>query len=116
MNAQDLKNSILQLAIQGKLVEQKEEDGTAEELYQQLQEEKRGMIKKGVIRKQKKQPKITEEEIPFEIPDTWKWVRFNDIVHVTSSRRVHKADWRDSGIPFYRAREIGKLAEFDYVD
>src|SRR5690625_5955817 len=80
MNAESLKNSILQLAIQGKLVEQREEDGTAEELYKEIQLEKEKLIEEGKIRKQKKLPKITEEEIPFEIPDNWRWVRLNDLV------------------------------------
>lgn len=79
MNAQDLKNSILQLAIQGKLVEQRPEEGTAEELYEQIQEEKVRLIAEGKIKKGKALPEITGEEIPFEIPDGWKWVRLGDI-------------------------------------
>lgn len=79
MNAQDLKNSILQLAIQGKLVEQREEEGTAEELCQQIQEEKAKLIKEGKIKKEKPLPAITEDEMPFEIPESWKWVRLGDL-------------------------------------
>jgi type I restriction enzyme S subunit len=79
MNKEDLKNSILQLAVQGKLVEQREEEGTAEELYEQIQEEKQRLIETGVIRKQKKLPEITEEEELFDIPDTWKWIRLGEV-------------------------------------
>ena len=79
MNAQDLKNSILQLAIQGKLVEQRAEEGTAEELYKKIQEEKAQLIKEKKIKKEKALPEITEEEIPFDIPESWKWVRLIDI-------------------------------------
>src|SRR5699024_2562848 len=80
MNAEGLKNSILQLAIQGKLVEQREEEGTAEELYNEIQLEKEKLIEEGEIRRQKKLPEITEDEISFEIPENWKWVRLEDII------------------------------------
>ena len=80
MTPQELKNSILQLAIQGKLVEQRPEEGTAEELYKQIQTEKQVLIKAGKIKKEKPLPEITEDEIPFEIPDGWKWVRIASIV------------------------------------
>lgn len=75
MTPQELKNSILQLAIQGKLVEQRPEEGTAEELYRQIQEEKRCLVKEGKIKKEKPLPLISEDEMPFEIPESWKWVR-----------------------------------------
>ena len=78
MTPQELKNSILQLAIQGKLVEQRPEEGTAEELYRQIQEEKRRLVKEGKIKKEKPLPEIAEDEVPFEIPESWKWVRLGD--------------------------------------
>lgn len=79
MTPQELKNSILQLAIQGKLVEQRPEEGTAEELFAQIQEEKQRLIAEKKIKKEKTLPEITEDEKPFDIPDNWKWVRFGDI-------------------------------------
>lgn len=81
MTPQELKNSILQLAIQGKLVKQRPEDGTAEELYRQIQEEKKRLIKEGKIKKEKPLPEITEDEKPFEIPRSWMWIRLRDIVY-----------------------------------
>ena len=78
MTPQELKNSILQLAIQGKLVEQRPEEGTAEELYKQIQAEKQALIKAGKIKKEKPLPEITEEEVPFEIPESWMWVRLGE--------------------------------------
>ena len=78
MTPQELKNSILQLAIQGTLVEQRPEEGTAEELYQQIQAEKQKLIKEGKIKKEKPLPEITEEEKPFDIPESWKWVRIGN--------------------------------------
>ncbi len=79
MNAQDLKNSILQLAIQGKLVEQREEEGTAKELLEKIEAEKKQLIKEGKIKKQKALPDIKDDEIPFDIPESWEWVRVGDI-------------------------------------
>jgi type I restriction enzyme S subunit len=75
MTPQELKNSILQLAIQGKLVKQRPEEGTGADLFHQIQAEKQALIKTGKIKKEKPLPEITEEEIPFDIPDTWDWVR-----------------------------------------
>ena len=77
----DMQKSILQLAIQGKLVEQRPEEGTGEELFQQIQAEKQALIKTGKIKKEKPLPEITEE-MPFDIPNTWKWIRLNDLVSV----------------------------------
>lgn len=71
----DMQKSILQAAIQGKLVEQRPEEGTGEELFQQIQAEKQALIKASKIKKDRPLPEITEDEIPFDIPDTWKWVR-----------------------------------------
>ena len=75
MTPQELKNSILQLAIQGKLVEQRPEEGTGEELYRQIQSEKQKLIREGKIKKEKPLPEIAEDEVPFDIPESWKWVR-----------------------------------------
>lgn len=73
---EDMKKSILQYAIQGKLVEQRPEEGSAEELYKAIQEEKQKLIKEGKIKKEKPLAEITEDEIPFDIPESWRWVRF----------------------------------------
>ena len=78
MTPQELKSSILQLAVQGRLVEQRPEEGTAEELYRQIQEEKQRLIKEGKIKKEKPLPEITEDEVPFDIPESWKWVRLGN--------------------------------------
>ena len=76
----DMQKSILQTAIQGKLVPQLPEEGTGEELFQQIQAEKQALIKAGKIKKEKPLPEITEDEIPFDIPESWKWVRVAQIV------------------------------------
>ena len=91
MTPQELKNSILQLAIQGRLVEQRPEEGTAEELYQQIQREKTALVKAGKIKKEKPLPEITEEEVPFEIPEGWKWVHLNYIATSGLGKTLDKA-------------------------
>lgn len=83
MTPQQLKNAILQQAIQGKLVEQRAEEGTGEELFKVIQDEKQKLIEEGKLKKQKVLPEITADEIPFEIPVTWKWVRAGDILYIT---------------------------------
>ena len=55
--------------------------------------------------------KCIDEDIPFDIPESWAWSRFESIVNIVSARRVHKNDWRTEGVPFYRAREIVKLSQ-----
>ena len=75
----DLQKSVLQLAIQGRLVPQCPEEGTAEDLYKQIQAEKQNLIKAGKIKKEKPLPAITDDEKPFEIPNSWKWVRMGEV-------------------------------------
>lgn len=84
----DMQKSVLQMAIQGKLVEQRPEEGTGEELYRQIQAEKQSLIKSGKIKKEKPLPEISEDEIPFDIPDCWKWVRLGCILSVYGGKRI----------------------------
>ena len=77
-----LKKSILQSAIQGKLTEQLATDDNVEDLLQAIKEEKERLIKEKKIKKQKPLPEITEEEIPFTIPENWKWIRLGEIVSI----------------------------------
>lgn len=79
MNAQDLKSSILQRAIEGKLVPQRKEEGTAKELLAEIRAEKARLIKEKKIKKSKPLPEITDEEKPFDIPDSWEWVRLGEL-------------------------------------
>ncbi len=75
----DMQKSILQMAIQGKLVEQRPEEGTGEELYKQIQAEKQKLIKAGIIKQEKPLPEIIGDEKPFDIPESWKWARWGDL-------------------------------------
>ena len=93
MTPQQLRNSILQLAIEGKLVEQRPEEGTGEELYQLIQEEKQELIKVGKLKKQKNLPEIMKDEMPFLIPDTWRWVRLKEIVYNRGQKKPTSKFW-----------------------
>ena len=92
MTPQELKSSILQLAVQGRLVEQRPEEGTAEELYLQIQEEKQRLIKEGKIKKEKPLPEITEDEVPFDIPENWKWVYIGDLFQHNTGKALNSAN------------------------
>ena len=119
MTPEQLKASILQYAIQGKLVEQRPEEGTGEELYQQIQAEKKRLIKEGKIKKDKPLPEIAEDEIPFDIPESWRWVRFSEIMSTMSTgpfgSMLHKTDYIEKGIPLVNPANMvnGKIVPSD---
>lgn len=112
---EDMKKSLLQYAIQGKLVEQRPEEGTAEELFDQIQQEKQRLIAEKKIKKEKPLPEITDDEKPFDIPGSWKWVRFSDLMNAMSTgpfgSMLHKSDYVSKGIPLVNPANIvnGKI-------
>ena len=89
---EDMKKSLLQYAIQGKLVEQRPEEGTAEELFAQIQQEKQRLIAEKKIKKEKPLLEITEDEKPFDIPESWKWVRVGSLLHYIDTGKSFKCD------------------------
>lgn len=105
-----LKSKIIDAGIQGKLTEQLLEDGDAEELFAQIQKEKAELISNGTIKKGKPLPEIDRDEIPFDIPGNWKWVRMLDVLDVRDgthdSPKYHK-----TGIPMITSKNLssGKL-------
>lgn len=109
MTPEQLKASILQYAIQGKLVEQRAEEGTGEELYHQIQEEKQRLIKEGKIKKEKPLPEITADEIPFDIPESWKWIKLGNVVTVLGGKRIpvgKKLTLEDTGYKYIRVSDM----------
>ena len=78
-NQEALKSKLIDAAIQGKLTEQMPEDGIAEDLFQQIQIEKNSLIKEKIIKKAKPLPEINNDEVPFDIPNNWKWVRWGSL-------------------------------------
>lgn len=101
----DMQKSILQMAIQGKLVEQRLEEGTGEELYQQIQAEKHRLIKVGIIKKEKSLSEIVEDEIPFDIPESWRWVRFADVIDVRDGTH-DTPKYVNEGIPLVTSKNL----------
>ena len=110
---EDMKKSILQYAIQGKLVEQRPEEGTAEELYQQIQEEKQKLIKEGKIKKEKSLAEITEDEVGFSVPESWKLVRLGQIAYKITDGTHKTPQYTESGVKFISAKNLYK-GELDF--
>lgn len=102
---EDMKKSILQMAMQGKLVEQRPEEGTADGLYEQIVAEKAQLIKDGKIKKEKPLPEIAEDEIPYEIPSSWRWVRFSEVMDVRDGTH-DSPKYIETGIPLVTSKNI----------
>ncbi len=124
MTASELKKSILQMAVEGKLTEQSEKDEPVEELLKRIKEEKENLIKEGRIKREKTTSEIykkdgsyyeriaedknilkevcIDEELPFDIPDTWTWVRLGNIILLTSGQDLsdNKYNSLEKGIPY----------------
>ena len=108
---EDMKKALLQYAIQGKLVEQRPEEGTGEELFAQIQAEKQRLIQAGKIKKEKPLPEITEDEKPFDIPEGWKWCRLGSILYKLTDGTHSTPSYTTTGIPFLSVKDMssGKL-------
>ena len=109
---EDMKKSILQYAIRGKLVEQRPEEGTAEELLQEVELKYKSAVKEGKLKKIKSFEPIKEDEYPFDIPETWKWVYVNDIAFVTKlagfeyTKYMAGAITTEGEVPIVRAKNV----------
>ena len=104
-----LKQSVLQYAMEGKLVKQDPSDEPASELIKKIENEKAELIKEGKIKKSKKLPAITDEEKPFDIPDSWEWVRLGIISEVRGGKRVPrgmKLSETSSYCPYIRVTDM----------
>ena len=82
MTAKDLKNALLQEAVQGKLVPQIASEGNAKDLLEEIRKEKAKLIKEGKLKKEKPFEEIKEDEISFDIPTNWCWCRLGDAIDV----------------------------------
>ena len=113
------KKSILQEAIQGKLVPQLTEEGTAQDLLEQIKIEKQKLVKEGKLKKSAlndsvifrdddnrycekigKSVQCIDEEIPFEIPESWVWCKFQDIANSELGKTMNKASDKGSEVPY----------------
>lgn len=109
-----LKQTILQLAVMGKLVPQDPNDEPASVLLAKIKVEKEQLIKEKKIKKQKPLPTITDEEKPFELPEGWEWCRFADLVHEVATgpfgSMIHKHDYINNGIPLINPSHMIELS------
>ena len=123
MTAKDLKNALLQEAVQGKLVPQIASEGNARDLLEVIRKEKVKLVKEGKIKKDTTKasasgralPEITEEEIPFEIPESWCWCRIKDIAYVSTGMTPLKSEskfYENGNIPWVTST----LTSSDYID
>ena len=87
------KKAILQEAVQGKLVPQIAAEGNARDLLEEIKKEKTKLIKEGKIKKEKTLPEITEDEIPFDIPENWCWCRLGEIVNYKMGKTPPRAEF-----------------------
>lgn len=90
-----LKQTILQLAVMGKLVPQNPNDEPASELLKKIAAEKAQLIKEGKIKKEKPLPEITDEEKPLELPSGWEWARVGQFINLISGQHLNPAEYSD---------------------
>lgn len=113
MTAQELKNSILQLAVQGKLVPQNAEDEPAAELLKHISQQKAAWIKAGKLKREKAQPALGEDDIPFDIPESWMWLRLGDFCSIyngnsiNAEEKVKKYSKKCDGYSFIATKDVG---------
>ena len=133
MTGQQLKNSILQMAVQGKLVPQDPNDEPASVFLEHIRAEKEALIKAGKIKKEKNpsvifrgadnlpyekvgknEPVCIADEVPFDIPDSWEWVRLGSILSVISDGTHKTPHYVSDGIPFLSVQNISS-GKFDFT-
>lgn len=86
------KKAILQEAVQGKLVPQNTDEGNAKDLLEEIKKEKAKLIKEGKIKKEKPLPEITEDEIPFDIPESWCWCRLSELCNLYTGDSINETE------------------------
>lgn len=111
MTAQELKNSILQLAVQGKLVPQNADDEPAAELLKRIQIEKTIAVNAGIIKKDKKLSEITKAEIPYDIPDTWEWLRLGQLCQLLDGEKKSGVKYPYLEAKYLRGKIEGSILE-----
>jgi len=99
---QNMKDALLQAAMQGKLTEQLKSDSSVDELLVLIKKEKEELIAQKKIKKEKPLPDIEEEEMPFDIPENWRWVRMGNIIKLTSGQDLQSDKYSENriGIPY----------------
>lgn len=115
MNAQQLKNSILQEAIEGRLVPQDPNDEPASVLLERIRKEKARLVKEGKLKKKElEENPVKEDEEPFSLPKTWKWIRFGNLVSTSTGKTPARGEadfWGTNDYPWVSISDM-KQGEF----
>ena len=101
-----LKQTLLQLAVMGKLVPQDPNDEPASELLKRIAEEKSRLVAKGKLKKQKSLPDVDEEEKPYALPSSWKWARFDSVSNTRLGKMLDKAKNKGELRPYLRNTNV----------
>ncbi len=101
-----MREMILQLAVSGKLVPQDPDDEPASELLKRIAAEKERLIKEGKIKKQKPLPPIEPDEVPYELPEGWEWIRLGNILKISSGKALPSYKMGSGKIPVYGGNGI----------
>ncbi len=106
-----LRELILSLAMQGKLVPQDPSDQSARELLKEIEAEKSRLVKDGKIKASKALPEIKPDEVPYDLPKSWEWVRLGEIGETNIGLTYAPSDISDIGTPVLRSNNVqnGKL-------
>ena len=107
---EDLRKSVLQAAIQGRLTQQLPEDGDAETLYAEIQKEKQRLIKEGKIKKEKPFKEITDDDIPFDIPENWKFIKLGHAIQLIDGIKQENKE-----LPYLEAKYMRGKKEADFI-
>ena len=112
-----LRELILTLAVQGKLVPQDPADEPAGVLLQKIRAEKDRLIAEGKIKQDKPLAEIGDEEKPFELPPGWEWLRLGSTMEMLNGRAFKPSEWMDAGLPIVRIQNLNNPnASFNYCD
>ena len=110
-NVAELRQTILNLAVHGRLLQQMPGDEPAEKLLERIRKEKERLVKEGEIKREKPLEPVLDDEIPFAIPDTWNWVRINDAAKIVEYGTSEKAmpsttAYGKNSVPVFRMNNI----------
>ena len=110
----DIQKSILKAATQGNLSTQLPEDGISETFFEEIQQKKKLLVEKKLLKKQMLLSKITDEEIPFKLPDTWKWVRLGSLINFSIGKTPPRgeSEWWGNDFPWV---SIADMSDYGYI-
>ncbi len=120
MKAQELRESLLQAAVQGKLVPQNPNNEPASELFKRIQKEKENSLKEKKLKNEKPLPILKEEEKPFDLPQGWIWCKLGEISYLYTGNSINAVEKKlkytnlETGYPYIATKDISFDSEIDY--